>query len=127
MSHTTTSRTPVSKSTSNGDAASGQCDVLARRPRSQSFWKASCTAHVLLLAGTAGIASGQLTAIDSFLDIAGGVFYNIVNPSPCGAHYWEPFTIDVAGSQVTVTTLGSAPPPGYEDGPYYLGCFGFSF
>lgn len=126
MKHTTTVRTPVSKLASNGDVASGQCASPEWRPRSPLAWKASCAAYVLLLAGTAGNASGQLTAIGGFQDMPGGVFYNIVNPSPCGVHYWEPFTIDVAGSQVTVTTLGSTPAPGYEDGPYYLGCFNFS-
>ncbi len=126
MKHTTTSRTPVSKSVSNGDVASGQCASAAWRPRSPLAWKASCAAYVVLLAGTAGNASGQLTAIGGFQDMPGGVFYNIVNPSPCGQHYWYPFTIDVAGTEVTVTPLGSAPPPGYEDGPYYLGCFNFS-
>jgi hypothetical protein len=89
-------------------------------------WKASCAAYVLLLAGTAGTASGQLTSIESFLDMSGGAFYNVVNLSPCGVHYSYPFTINVPGGQVTVTPLGSSPPPGYEDGPYYVGCFNWS-
>ena len=101
-------------------------DVAARRcvPALRSPWKALCTMYVFLFAGMAGTASGQLTAIDSFQEMTGGVFYDIVMSSPCGGHCWYPFTIDVAGRQVTVTPAGTA--PGTENGPYCLGCFLYS-
>ncbi|GMU35308.1 MAG: hypothetical protein HS101_09585 [Planctomycetia bacterium] len=89
-------------------------------------WHHAAVAAIVVLLAAASRAPAQLQPIGSFLDMPDSVFYNIWNSSACGAHYWTPFTIDVGGNQVTVTTLGSSPPPGYEDGPYYIGCFDWS-
>lgn len=91
---------------------------------SPSYNAALAAVAALLVAKAA--ASAQLQPINSFQEMPGGVFYNVWNPSPCGQHYWYPFTMEVGGTQVTVTPLGSTPPPGYEDGPYSVGCFGWS-
>lgn len=89
-------------------------------------WHHPAVAVIAVLLTMTATTRGQLQPIDSFQEMPGGVFYNVWNPSPCGQHYWYPFTMEVGGTQVTVTPLGSTPPPGYEDGPYSVGCFGWS-
>ncbi len=77
---------------------------------------------VLALGLAASIASAQVTVVDSFSEIPGAVFHNIVNPSACSVHFRENIPISVGGTTITWSYYSTV----RADHRYPMGCVNYS-